>query len=251
MKLIKVIEMKKILIGILISLGVIAASITDAGAHQKIPMPKMKPAIIGLTIPVPEMKPTIEIKVAQIPDGNIAPSIGVVEIEELAPYGNTAMVAKVEVEDYSLPITVAVETEKLPETFIMAEVNYTEKQLYCLAVNIYFEARSETLDGMMAVTLVTLNRVANERYPDTICKVVWQNKQFSWTHDGKSDTPMNRRAWEISQTIARTVLNDYTTKDYDFTGGAMWYHADYVKPKWRKYFQPTTKIGAHIFYARY
>lgn len=246
--------MKKILIGILISLGVIAVSITDAGAHQKsltaLPMvPKMKPAVIGQTIPVPKMKPAIE--VAQIPDGNTAPVIGVVEIEELAPYGNTAMVAEVEVEDYSLPVTVAVEAEKLPETFIMAEVNYTEKQLYCLAVNIYFEARSETLDGMMAVTLVTLNRVASNRYPDTICKVVWQNKQFSWTHDGKSDTPRERLSWEISQTVARTVLNDYTTKDYDFTDGAMWYHAKYVKPTWRKKLDHTVTVGVHIFYAKY
>jgi spore germination cell wall hydrolase CwlJ-like protein len=193
---------------------VIAASITDAGAHQKIPMPKMKPAIIGLTIPVPEMKPVLE---SQIPDGNTAPVIVAVEIEKLVP---------------------------------VVKVAKATNQEFCLAQNIYFEARNQTVEGMEAVALVTLNRVASKSYPNTICKVVWQKKQFSWTHDGKSDTPRERLAWKIAKDVAASVLVNYDTTGYDFTGGAMWYHAKYVTPSWGKSLNQTATIGDHIFYVK-
>ncbi len=168
----------------------------------------------------------------------------------VAPKGEAApVVVAVEVEDQSLPVLVTVEAEKLPEPFLLKEVNYSEKQLYCLAVNIYFEARSESTAGKMAVGLVTMNRTASKRYPDTICKVVWQRKQFSWTHDGQSDTPQNRQAWKKSVKVAELIMDSYRTKDYDFTGGALWYHADYVTPYWSTKTKPSTRIGAHIFYA--
>ena len=169
----------------------------------------------------------------------------------IAPMGEPAPeIITVEVEDQSLPVVIEVATEKLAEPFLLKEVNYSEEQLYCLAVNIYFEARSESTAGMMAVGLVTMNRTASNKYPNTICKVVWQRKQFSWTHDGQSDTPQNRRAWIKSVKIAELVMSEYRTKDYDFTSGALWYHADYVRPSWSAKSKPSTRIGAHIFYAK-
>jgi spore germination cell wall hydrolase CwlJ-like protein len=70
----------------------------------------------------------------------------------------------------------------------------------CLALNMFFEARNESLIGQVMVAEVTLNRVANARFPDTVCEVVWQDRQFSWTHDGKTDNPnklphVDREAW--------------------------------------------------------
>ena len=47
-------------------------------------------------------------------------------------------------------------------------------EVTCLAQNIYFEARSEPVAGMLAVGHVVLNRVASKRFPNTICKVVRQ-----------------------------------------------------------------------------
>ena len=197
--------MKKLLIGILISLGVIALTVTSADAHQKPVQPDLPM--------MPRMKP------AQIPDGNAAPMVVAVAIEKMFPVA-------------------------------VAKVAKPTNQEYCLAQNVYFEARSETVEGMTAVALVTLNRVASKSYPKTICEVVWQRKQFSWTHDGKSDTPFEKLAWKIAKDVAASVLANYDTTGYDFTDGALWYHATYAKPYWRTTYTQTATIGAHIFYAK-
>src|SRR5210317_144981 len=67
--------------------------------------------------------------------------------------------------------------------------NVAKDDMYCLQQNIYFEARNQSINGQIAVAWVTLHRVDDPRYPNTICEVVWQRKQFSWTHDGKSGKP--------------------------------------------------------------
>ncbi len=125
-------------------------------------------------------------------------------------------------------------------------------EIICLAKNIYFEARSEPIDGKLAVGHVVLNRVADKRYPDSICKVVRQGGakprhkcQFSWWCDGRSDRPTNARAWQQSLVLARVVFWGYSE---DPTRGALWYHADYAKPIWRKVLPLGPKIGKHIFY---
>jgi len=61
------------------------------------------------------------------------------------------------------------------------------EQLYCGAQNIYHESRGESNLGQIAVAHVVRNRVESPKYPNTVCEVVWQPKQFSWTHDGRSD----------------------------------------------------------------
>ena len=116
----------------------------------------------------------------------------------------------------------------------------------CLALNVYFEARDQNLVGQIAVAHVTMNRVKDAYFPDTICDVVWQDNQFSWTHDGKSDVPRNAEAWEMAQAIASLV---YYEKYPDITNGAEFYHADYIsKPQWAAYMEPSRRIGNHIFY---
>ena len=77
---------------------------------------------------------------------------------------------------------------------------YDRQEIYCGAQNVYFESQGEPGLGMVAVSQVVLNRVEDKRWPATICEVVWQNKQFSWTHDGKSDriplgSTYQRRLW--------------------------------------------------------
>ena len=118
---------------------------------------------------------------------------------------------------------------------------------YCLAQNIYFESRGESTVGQEFVGWVTLNRVMNSDFPGEICKVVWQKDQFSWTHDGKSDTPKDKDAWATAQVIAGEVITAYGV-DRDPTEGATYFHATSVKPGWAKKFERVVQIDNHIFY---
>jgi N-acetylmuramoyl-L-alanine amidase len=124
----------------------------------------------------------------------------------------------------------------------------SDEDRYCLAQNIYFEARGESTVGQAAVGWVTLNRVMNSDFPGEICKVVWQDSQFSWTHDGRSDKPKDQAAWATAQAIAGEVLQAYGV-DRDPTEGATYFHADSVKPAWRKKYDRVVQIDGHIFYA--
>ncbi|MHA1153593.1 MAG: cell wall hydrolase [Alphaproteobacteria bacterium] len=127
-------------------------------------------------------------------------------------------------------------------------------EIECLALNIYFEARGEPEAGQLAVGHVVMNRVASARFPDTVCDVIQQGGelrryrcQFSWWCDGRSDKPLNKRLWEKSAELALKV---YWGRSADPTEGALWYHADYVKPYWRSEYERGPKIGRHIFYSQ-
>ena len=129
---------------------------------------------------------------------------------------------------------------------------------YCLALNIYYEARGSNLADKAAVADVVLNRVKDTRYPNTICDVVKQgltdsngnmrrNKcQFSWYCDGKADDPQDADRWFEAQMLAWGILE--FEKFRGITEGATHYHANYVNPRWAKSFQMVGRIGAHIFY---
>ena len=128
------------------------------------------------------------------------------------------------------------------------------KDFRCLALNIYFEARGEPAEGQLAVALVTMNRVKNRRYPNSTCRVVWQKRQFSWTHDGKSDRPTDKRAWQAAQKIATLVYYKYGSfperirKALDLTKGALHYYAPQLaRPYWASTQEVTRTIGGHIF----
>ena len=99
---------------------------------------------------------------------------------------------------------------------------------------------------MVAVSQVVLNRVENKQWPDTVCEVVWQNKQFSWTHDGKSDkiplsSTYQRRLWIKSVYMFLIAYGD------DITNGATHYHSVEVQPWWASNMEVTAHIGNHIF----
>ena len=130
--------------------------------------------------------------------------------------------------------------------------NVAKDDMYCLQQNIYFEARNQSINGQIAVAWVTLHRVDDPRYPSTICEVVWQRKQFSWTHDGKSDKPnkseAGKRAWEDAGLIAKVVVFDWIKGSNGPVAGATHYHANYVQPYWAAKLERLGKVGAHIFY---
>lgn len=135
-----------------------------------------------------------------------------------------------------------------------ADSSYYTDDRTCLALNIYHEARSEAVAGYLAVGMVTLNRVKNKRYPNTICKVVWQSRQFSWTKDGKHDRPLEKKAWKHSKLIANYLYATYelysviTNGSIDITDGAIYYYAhDLVNPYWASKIHITKIIGNHTF----
>ena len=122
----------------------------------------------------------------------------------------------------------------------------------CLALNMFFEARNEPQFGQLMVAEVTLNRVKSSRFPDTICDVVWQKKQFSWTHDGIHDDPtrmsyLDQKAWEQISQAAVLILSESGERVVPQTG-ATHYHAEYVKPYWVRHMDYLGKLGKHLFY---
>lgn len=120
-------------------------------------------------------------------------------------------------------------------------------EIYCLAQNIYFEARSENLAGRYAVADVVLNRVRSPKYPSTVCEVIKYKCHFSWYCDGKSDTPKaSGKAWKDSVSIARSILLE--KKFLGISDGATHYHATYVTPFWSNSLNKVGRIGNHIFY---
>ena len=135
-----------------------------------------------------------------------------------------------------------------------------ETALMCLALNTYHEAKNQSMIGQVATAQVVMNRVADSRYPNTVCEVVKQGPkykgsdvpvrhkcQFSWFCDGKSDEPKrDSKEWFKAQEYARIVLSGRIA--LDVTEGATHYHATYVKPSWAKTKTRTTRIESHIFY---
>ena len=132
---------------------------------------------------------------------------------------------------------------------------------FCLAQNIYFESGNQPLAGRVAVAQVTINRVEDEQFPNSICGVVYQAKlgtnwrgeiyplrhkcQFSWFCDGKSDRPTDSRTWVESVRLAGLVIDNFYP---DITEGALWYHADTVNPYWSEQLNRTVTIDNHLFY---
>jgi len=141
--------------------------------------------------------------------------------------------------------------EQVESSQITAEVR--ERQLGCLAKNIYHEAGGEPFEGKVAVAQVTLNRANSSQFPGDICKVVYQKNvvyekvicQFSWACD--RDTvfkPKNPAAYRESMEVAKKVLLEEfrlpSLKE------AMYFHGDYINPGWKR--TKVAHIGRHIFY---
>lgn len=130
-----------------------------------------------------------------------------------------------------------------------------KKQIECLAENIYYEARSESREGQVAVAMVTMNRLNSGDFGNSVCGVVQQKTkstcQFSWWCDKKlqSQAVNNKYNVELYGQMREVATLVYTNYDNmkDTTNGSLYYHASYVNPKW-KGLEKTKQIGEHIFY---
>ncbi|MGE0046030.1 MAG: cell wall hydrolase [Hyphomonadaceae bacterium] len=126
-----------------------------------------------------------------------------------------------------------------------------QRELHCLSEAIYFEARSESYRGQVAVAEVVMNRVRSSAYPNSICGVVYQGHQratgcqFTFTCDGSLGHRPRGRAWERAQNIAAQVMLGYTRS---VTGRATHYHTHAVNPVWNAMLVRTVSVGDHVFY---
>lgn len=128
------------------------------------------------------------------------------------------------------------------------------RSIDCLARNVYYEARSESLAGQYAVAEVTMNRKASPYYPKTVCDVVYQKNwdplrkryvgAFSWTEFESLDAPAGE-PWRRALKVAEDV---YYQRRPPTLNGALHYHANYIRPDWSKERQRVARIGRHVFY---
>lgn len=164
----------------------------------------------------------------------------------------------------SLTTVVNVKSNYVPEykkLKLMSYASITEEQraeVECLAQNIFFEAKGESDTGKLAVALVTLNRSKSELYPTNLCKIVRERNrktcQFTWWCSAKlrnkatlySYSKKEKKMFDNIRKIALYAFMHYD-EIVDITHGAMYYHANYVNPKW-KFASKTVQIGKHIFY---
>ena len=163
-------------------------------------------------------------------------------------------------------------------------VSVDNEELKCMAENIYFEGRAEPMMGKIAIGHVVMNRIEDERFPDTICGVVkqgpvresWKTRQhkdlakkdriyypinkrcqFRWGCDGQKDIvwatymngeviESNMTAWRDSIHVALFIMNgDYTN---DPTAGAVFYYNPHIaNPSWGRIYEETAMIGNHRF----
>ena len=116
------------------------------------------------------------------------------------------------------------------------------KEYNCLVRNIYYEAKGQPKSGKEAVGLVTMNRLRDHRYPNTICKVVYQPGQFSWTADNTISKKINSKEWRLAMNAATAAYNSVN----HFR--ATHFHNDQVRPYWTKRAKIIAIIGNHTFY---
>jgi spore germination cell wall hydrolase CwlJ-like protein len=148
---------------------------------------------------------------------------------------------------------IALEDMQMTASTDVVSIRDREKQLDCLAINIYREAGHEPFEGKVAVGQVTMNRVVDGRFGKDVCGVVYQKNvvmervicQFSWACDSvHRNRPINKPAYTESYEVAKKVLLEGFR--LDIMKKAMYYHADYVNPNWK--LEKIGKIGRHVFY---
>jgi spore germination cell wall hydrolase CwlJ-like protein len=146
-----------------------------------------------------------------------------------------------------------------PQTVVAAKTiilpNVQEMMLRehrCLSEALYYEARSEGERGEKAVAEVVFHRMISGNYGRSICAVVYEGSnrkvcQFSFTCNGDLKRPREAGAWNNAEQLAAQILTG-EVRLANSTGGAISYHAVWVKPYWAPTLERTARIGKHIFY---
>ncbi|MBU3029508.1 cell wall hydrolase [Paracoccus sp. XHP0099] len=142
------------------------------------------------------------------------------------------------------PVKIENEAEQI--YLARATPRYSDADVNCLAEALYHEARGEGAKGQAAVAEVILNRVDSRAFPSSVCGVVNQPSQFSYTIGGRKPI-REKSAYRRALAIAQAAL---AGAPRTLTGGATYFHTPAVRPAWSRRFQRTVQIGRHIFYRR-
>ena len=233
----------------LVSAPVVIASATRRALP---PIPKAKPANMARIAAAQRAFKIIPASYQTNADGeevNPTSTKRLVTASILASDGPLVLVPPV-----SRPLANLAPTNTSPVLKAVALNRLQTAELTCLAKAVYFEARSESELGQLAVAKVVLNRVKNPDYPKTICGVVYQGSehrnscQFSFACNGVANRVRSPQAWLRARRIAaRALADDPAIRMLQ----AVNYHADYVTPRWAKTMKRLIRIGHHIFYGRY
>ena len=135
----------------------------------------------------------------------------------------------------------------LPTTTTIA-ANYTQSEVDCMSLAVYGEARGESKMGQLMVMDVINNRKISSKYPNHICDVIKQHRQFSfWS--GRYSAPKDKVTYKKIQ----SVVAEYTSGIWGvglngISKGSMWYHAANIRPRWSYKLSKVWHIDNHIFY---
>lgn len=119
----------------------------------------------------------------------------------------------------------------------------SDPEFDCLVRNVYQEARGESYKGKLAVALVTLNRTKSDRFPSTICGVVYQKSQFSWTKN-YSKVKIHPVQWQAAKDAAFAAYMDNGILGNFY---ATHFHSKAVNPGWK--LRKVATVGNHVFYS--
>jgi spore germination cell wall hydrolase CwlJ-like protein len=129
--------------------------------------------------------------------------------------------------------------------FAPATMDAASAEQRCLAQNIYAEAKNTTVADQTAVGFVTVNRVKSADYPKTICGVVHQKNQFSWT--ARPLKISDDRAYRDADTLASLIIEEQVP---DVSRGAVSFHEARVHPAWAKRMDVTLRTRVHVYYRK-
>lgn len=196
-------------------------------------------AAVGLTV-LTAIAVTVP-GLAQVTPGDtiFEPAIVAAEVEttDLVAQENEPVEAEIapqpEISRSSLRAMVASLDDGAPET----------DALRCIAIGVYYESRSESLEGQLAVAHVIINRANSGRFASTPCGVLTQRGQFSFVRGGVLPTPPNGQQWRTAVAIARVASAEQWP---NAAPGAMFFHASRVSPGWNR--PRIARLGNHIFY---
>jgi len=154
------------------------------------------------------------------------------------------IITKVKILLLVLTVVVAQSVHNAPIPKPIKDTKFTQKDVECLALNVYMESRGEPWKGQIAVAQVVVNRLHSKKYGNSICQIVYAKGQFSWTQDYASGNK-NYKQWKNSLVISRAVLSGQLRLP---NFNAKYFHNKTVKPSWAKNKHLVATIANHRFY---
>ena len=199
----------------------------------------------GVALAAPSFAETIDISVSGLTNEQNLPPVPTVEplpanpsiesADQAAPAEASAP-AQLVARPKAATLNHLVDLQSIPDRL--------DRETECLAASVYFEAKTEPLEGQLAVAEVVLNRAESGRFAKSICGVVFQKGQFSFVR-GNGFPPIAKKghAWREAVAIAQIAMNDHWDSR---ASKALFFHATRVSPGWNKV--RVAQLGNHVFY---